>query len=150
MGWLANVKGKAFPVLAGVALTASALLIEIADVGPLAMLQQRLDAMFYDVRLKALLSESPRLGERIMIVDIVEKSLQQEGHWTWRRAMLAGLTEVLLAHCVIVWAKNCGTRGYCPSAGLAHDQLFQLKNFTAQLYGDTLHFLTQKNVLDVA
>lgn len=95
MVWLSKFKGRVVPVLAGLALTAGALLIQVTDVGPVAMLQQRLDAMFYDIRLNALLDESTAVDDRIVIIDIDEKSLQQEGHWPWRRARLADLSQAL-------------------------------------------------------
>ena len=67
-------------------------LLHISDVLHLQVLE-RLDHIIYDTRLRATM---PRpLDERIVIVDIDEKSLKRIGHWPWGRDKLAALTEEL-------------------------------------------------------
>ena len=55
---------------------------------------QRLDDILYDARLRATMSKT--LDERIVIVDIDEKSLADVGRWPWGRNRLAELVEELL------------------------------------------------------
>jgi adenylate cyclase len=53
----------------------------------------RLDAIMYDARLRATMPRT--LDERIVIVDIDEKSLAQVGQWPWPRHHLAQLMDEL-------------------------------------------------------
>jgi adenylate cyclase len=55
---------------------------------------QRLDDIIYDARLRATMPET--LDERIVIVDIDEKSLAEVGRWPWGRHRLAALMDELL------------------------------------------------------
>ncbi|MGH6639755.1 MAG: CHASE2 domain-containing protein, partial [Polaromonas sp.] len=54
---------------------------------------QRLDDIIYDARLRATMPNT--LDERIVIVDIDEKSLAEVGRWPWGRNKLAELVEEL-------------------------------------------------------
>lgn len=54
---------------------------------------QRLDDIIYDARLRATMPHT--LDERIVIVDIDEKSLSEVGRWPWGRNRLAELVEEL-------------------------------------------------------
>jgi adenylate cyclase len=56
----------------------------------------RLDDFLYDARLR--LTMPGTRDERIVIVDIDEKSLAEMGHWPWSRDKLAALTDQLLRH----------------------------------------------------
>jgi adenylate cyclase len=55
---------------------------------------QRLDDIIYDARLRATMPRT--LDERIVIVDVDEKSLAEIGRWPWGRNKLADLVEELL------------------------------------------------------
>lgn len=55
---------------------------------------QRLDDILYDARLRATMPKT--LDERIVIVDVDEKSLAEVGRWPWGRDKLAELVEELL------------------------------------------------------
>ncbi len=55
---------------------------------------QRLDNIIYDARLRATMPKT--LDERIVIVDIDEKSLAEAGRWPWGRNKLADLVGELL------------------------------------------------------
>ena len=55
---------------------------------------QRLDDIVYDARLRATMTQT--LDERIVIVDIDEKSLAEVGRWPWSRNKVARLAEELL------------------------------------------------------
>lgn len=54
---------------------------------------QRLDDIIYDARLRATMPTV--LDDRIVIVDIDEKSLAEVGHWPWGRNRLADLVQEL-------------------------------------------------------
>jgi adenylate cyclase len=54
---------------------------------------QRLDDIIYDARLRATMPRA--LDERIVIVDIDEKSLAEVGHWPWGRNRMADLVQEL-------------------------------------------------------
>ena len=54
---------------------------------------QRLDDIIYDARLKATMPKT--LDERIVIIDIDEKSLAEVGRWPWGRNKMAALTNEL-------------------------------------------------------
>lgn len=56
-------------------------------------LVDRLDAIFYDVRLR--LTMPGTLDERIVILDIDEKSLAEQGRWPWGRDRMALLMDKL-------------------------------------------------------
>ena len=55
---------------------------------------QRIDDIIYDARLRATMPQT--LDERIVIVDIDEKSLAEVGRWPWSRNKVAKLVEELL------------------------------------------------------
>jgi adenylate cyclase len=54
---------------------------------------ERLDNIIYDTRLRATMPGT--LDDRIVIVDIDEKSLAEVGRWPWGRNKLADLTDEL-------------------------------------------------------
>lgn len=65
-------------------------------------LLDRVDQLIYDARLKATMPRT--LDERIVIVDIDELSLSEQGRWPWPRNKLAALTDELFArqHAAVV------------------------------------------------
>jgi adenylate cyclase len=67
-------------------------LLHTAGILPVTVLQ-RLDDIIYDARLRATMPKT--LDERIVIVDIDEKSLAEVGRWPWGRNKLATLTDEL-------------------------------------------------------
>ena len=54
---------------------------------------QKLELFTYDTRLNMLLPKG--VDERIVIIDIDEKSLQAQGRWPWGRNKLADLVNIL-------------------------------------------------------
>ncbi len=56
----------------------------------------RLDAIFYDARLR--LTMPGGIDDRIVIIDIDEKSLAEQGRWPWGRDRLALLMDKLFDH----------------------------------------------------
>ena len=55
---------------------------------------QRMDDRIYDIRLRATMPHTP--DPRIVVIDIDERSLQEQGHWPWRRDLLAQMVHELL------------------------------------------------------
>jgi adenylate cyclase len=55
----------------------------------------RLELMTYDARLSATIPE-PEIDPRVVIIDIDERSLVEEGHWPWNRVKLAKLVTTLI------------------------------------------------------
>lgn len=94
----------------------------------------------YDARLK--LTMPGGVDERIVIVDIDEASLQQEGHWPWSRDKLALLLDRLFdrygANVVafdVVFAEADNSSGLAVLQRLQHQQLRDQPGFTAALSG---------------
>ena len=57
---------------------------------------ETLDAFIYDTRLKLTMPKG--VDSRIVILDVDEKSLAQEGQWPWQRDKLSKIIEALFAH----------------------------------------------------
>ena len=55
---------------------------------------QSLDSIIYDAKLRWTMPKT--LDPRIVIIDIDEKSLAEQGRWPWHRQKLAGLTQELM------------------------------------------------------
>ena len=68
-------------------------LLHVSNVLHLQVLE-RLDNIIYDTRLRATMPRT--LDERIVIVDIDEKSLAEHGRWPWSRNKMADLANILL------------------------------------------------------
>jgi adenylate cyclase len=56
-------------------------------------LMNRFENIAYDARIRA--TSQTKIDERIVIIDLDERSLTAEGHWPWSRAKLARLVEKL-------------------------------------------------------
>jgi adenylate cyclase len=67
-------------------------LLHTTSVLPIGVLQ-RLDNIIYDARLRATMPKT--LDDRIVIIDIDEKSLAEVGRWPWGRNKMAALTDEL-------------------------------------------------------
>ena len=87
-----------FPALTGVLLTVFAITVKVADVPVLSELDQRLEWLAYDLRLRLFIPDEVEQDPRIVIIDIDEKSLRQEGRWPWSRATIARLTDRVFEH----------------------------------------------------
>jgi adenylate cyclase len=99
---------------------------------------QRLDDILYDARLRATMPRT--LDERIVIVDIDEKSLAQAGHWPWGRNKLAILVDELLGRQQaallgfdVVFAEADDSSGLKRLQQLARNELKDQPAFTDQL-----------------
>ena len=99
---------------------------------------QRLDDMIYDARLRATMPQT--LDERIVIVDIDEKSLAEVGRWPWGRNKLADLAaelfdnqQVALLGFDVVFAEPDESSGLKRLKQLAQNELRDQPGFTDRL-----------------
>ncbi len=80
----------------GILFTVFFIYVESGNIGPLVNLKQRLEGLLYDVRLNATLPEVPRnVDELVVVVDIDEKSMREQGRFPWSRIKIAELVEAL-------------------------------------------------------
>ncbi|MDO8329516.1 MAG: adenylate/guanylate cyclase domain-containing protein [Fluviicoccus sp.] len=89
---------RIFPVWMGLVILGLFLVAELVTLnkpGSLAdRVFQRMDTIVYDWRFGAFTPDRPQ-GPPIVIVDIDEESLKQEGRWPWSRARVADLVDAL-------------------------------------------------------
>lgn len=99
-----NLKRKVWAIGVGLAITlfhlywmntSNPLLIEI---------RERLDWVVYDIRLNYSLPSNPAQSEEIVIIDMDEKSLTEQGRWPWSRLKMADLINKLGDAGVVVTA----------------------------------------------
>ncbi len=96
--WGDILRSRAFwPSAAGLAIVLLAFQMTISSSGLLSEVRLRLEWMAYDVRMGLTLPSDPQPDPRVVIVDIDERSLQQEGHWPWPRHKIAAMTDNLFA-----------------------------------------------------
>lgn len=112
-------------------------LLHISGVLHLQVLE-RLDNIIYDARLRATMPRT--LDDRIVIVDIDEKSLEQLGHWPWGRDKLAALTrelferqQVAVLGFDVLFAEADGSSGLAALERLANGPLRTQSGFKEQL-----------------
>ena len=99
---------------------------------------QRLDDIIYDARLRATMPHT--LDDRIVIVDIDEKSLSEIGHWPWGRNRLAQLMDelfdrqkVAVVGYDVVFAEQDESSGLKRLRELAQGELAQTPGFVSRL-----------------
>jgi len=90
-----RIISKLLPTLLGIATSLIFGWAQFSDIALLNALQQRAESMAYDLRLNASIATQQPLDSRIIITDIDEKSLADEGRWPWPRNKIATLTERL-------------------------------------------------------
>ncbi|HQN65881.1 MAG TPA: adenylate/guanylate cyclase domain-containing protein [Methylophilus sp.] len=88
---IANVKQHAVRTLLSLLVIAAALL-HVSGVSPIGFLN-KLENFSYDLRLNLLMSRG--IDPRVVIVDIDEKSLSEQGRWPWGRNRLAAMVDTL-------------------------------------------------------
>jgi adenylate cyclase len=98
----------------------------------------RLENYAYDLRLKLTMPNT--VDKRIVIVDIDEKSLKEEGHWPWSRNKLAQMVDQLFDHYGIkvlgfdmVFAERDESSGLQKLESLAKAEFGQNNDFQAAL-----------------
>ena len=88
------MKQRRIRTLLGIILTLLMLIPVIQNNRP--VLLQRFEYDLYDMRLKHFVKKEP--DPRIVIVDVDEKSLAEQGRWPWNRAKIAQLVDQLFDH----------------------------------------------------
>ncbi len=87
---------KLFPLSMGLCLTLLSGWLQVSHNALFHNLQDRVENLAYDLRFNATLEPKPG-DNRIVIVDIDEKSLRELGHWPWPRDKLALMLHNLFA-----------------------------------------------------
>lgn len=90
-----NYKQNLLPFAISLALLTLFSLLYLQAIPFTKTLLQRLDALAYDLRIHATVEGSPSGFPPIHIIDIDEKSLEEQGQWPWNRNKLAQLIEKL-------------------------------------------------------
>lgn len=100
----------------------------------------RLDSIIYDARLRLTMPQT--LDDRIVVVDIDEKSLAELGHWPWSRNKVARLVDLLFDRQQIavlgfdvVFAEPDDTSGLAKLNQLAKGELKDQTGFVERLKG---------------
>lgn len=127
---------KLLPVLLGIGITLLFLLLPLGGIQP--RILQQLSDFAYDTRLRFTMPRT--VDKRIVILDIDEKSLAQEGHWPWPRNRLAQLINILfddykvaLVGFDVVFAERDRSSGLGELERLANGPLHGDHPFTKQL-----------------
>lgn len=84
-----------WPIVCGLGLLLGFLLHSVAASGSAAALVERLEYVYYDWRLNLTTQPIESAVNPIIIVDIDERSLVEQGRWPWSRATLANMTQAL-------------------------------------------------------
>ena len=92
-------------LLVGGMLTVLVLALHYIPISGVQNLMQRIEGILYDTRLVSTLPEIPRkFDEHVVIVDIDEKSMQEQGRFPWSRSKIAKLVTKLSEYGVVVTA----------------------------------------------
>jgi adenylate cyclase len=95
-------EGKRLPTYLGIFFTVFVLWLQLAAPQVAQDFVQRLEYLVYDQRLSLLPKAEKPDANKIVIVDLDEKSLQAEGQYPWNRIKVGQLTEKLRDYGVIV------------------------------------------------
>jgi adenylate cyclase len=88
-------EGKRLPICLGLFATCFVLWLQLSPPSIVAVLIQRLDYLVYDQRFSIMPNPVKSPDNKIVIVDIDERSLQAEGQYPWNRIKVGQLTEKL-------------------------------------------------------
>jgi len=129
---------KHWPRIAVTLLPLALALMHAIGVMPLEVLQ-RLDDILYDARLTATAPKT--LDDRIVVVDIDEKSLAEIGRWPWGRNRMAQLVnelferqQIAVVGFDVVFAEPDGSSGLPQLQALANNELKGQAAFTERLH----------------
>jgi adenylate cyclase len=125
----------------GIRWAAGLALVAVACIQALGMLPtvavDRMDTFIYDMRMRA---QPAVMDERIVIVDIDEKSVTEIGRWPWSRDAVAGLvarlTDQYQAAAVgfdVVFAEPDTSSGYATLEALARNELKDVDRIGARI-----------------
>lgn len=97
-----QLRRRIIPISIGIGLVAFSLVFQLSTNPFIEKLRDRMEWITYDLRLQFTLPTEPIPHENIVIIDINDKSLAEEGRWPWPREKLARLTQKLTDAGVIV------------------------------------------------
>ncbi len=130
------LKKHAIPIVLGVAML-MVFLLHAAKVVNIPLIQH-IEAISYDARLRLTMPKT--LDRRIVIVDIDEKSLAEEGRWPWGRDKLAAMLDrlfdqyhVALVGFDVVFAEKDESSGLKVLERLGQKELKNIPQFQASL-----------------
>ena len=95
-------QGKRLPVLLGLLCTFVVLWFQVVSIPGVSTLIQRLEFLVYDQRLQVMPKPDIPAENKIVIVDLDERSLQAEGQYPWNRIKVGQLVEKLRDSGVLV------------------------------------------------
>jgi adenylate cyclase len=101
---LRDMKRKVWPVGVGLAITFFHLYWMNTSNPILIEIRQRLDWIIYDMRLFYNLEDNPEPSQDIVLIDMDERSLSEQGRWPWSRLVMADLINKLGDAGVVVTA----------------------------------------------
>lgn len=97
------LRSKSF--LVGLVITLLVIGLNFIRVDNVQKLLQRVEGILYDARLLATLSNAPRqFDEQVIIIDIDEKSMREQGRYPWSRSKVSDLVVKLMDAGVVVVA----------------------------------------------
>lgn len=96
------LKGRRLPIMLGLIVTLLVAWVQVAPSAGLSSLIERLDHLIYDQRFDIMPKPLKNPDNKIVVIDIDERSLQAEGQWPWDRFKVGRLIEKLQANGVIV------------------------------------------------
>ncbi len=133
--------------LFGFLITLSVSSIEFVAIDKVQQFLQRIEGILYDVRLLATLPSQPRTtDEHIIIIDIDEKSMQEQGRYPWSRRKVSTLVEKLMTAGVTVVAfdivfaepeENPVTQLLSYKQDLSPQALLEIKDVAPEIDADT-------------
>ncbi|MDX2369874.1 MAG: adenylate/guanylate cyclase domain-containing protein [Colwellia sp.] len=87
----------------GILLTVFVINIHFINIASVQQLLQRVEGILYDIRLLATLPKTPRqFDEQVVIIDIDEKSMREQGRYPWSRSKVSELVKNLMDAGVVV------------------------------------------------
>ena len=99
-----NHKQSLLPITLSIVLALLAALLYLSKNSTNIEILHRLEAIPYDIRLKLSTPQTPNNIPPIVIVDIDENSLKQQGRWPWSRKKLSQLIAQISANAPAVIA----------------------------------------------
>lgn len=96
------LKGRRLPIFLGLLVTLLVAWIHVLPPVGIGSLIERLDNLFYDQRFTLMPKPVKNPENKIVVVDIDERSLQAEGQWPWDRFKVGRLVEQLESYGVII------------------------------------------------
>ena len=96
------LKGRRLPIFLGLAMTFLIAWFHVLPPAGIGTLIDRIDNLLYDQRFSVMPKPLKNPENKIVVVDIDERSLQAEGQWPWDRFTLGRLVEQLESYGVII------------------------------------------------